>query len=68
MCVVGGRQHGDIGFGEPASVLPEFTVPPVLLLLQNCDDVILGEAELGVCGRCPGAQSHSLHHACEHFF
>lgn len=61
MYVVGGGHYGDVGFGEPASVLPVFTVPPVLLLLQNCDDVILGEAELGVCGRCPCAQSHSLH-------
>lgn len=61
MCVVGGGHHGDVGFGEPASVLPEFSVPPVLLLLQNRDDVILREAKLGVGGSCPRAQSYGLH-------
>lgn len=61
MRVMGGVHHGDIGFGEPALVLPEFPVPPVLLLLQNRDDVILREAELSVSSRCPGAQSYSLY-------
>lgn len=70
VCVVGGGHHGDVSFGEPALVLPEFSVPPVLLLLQNGDDVILSEAELSVSGSCPLTHSYGLrtHSATCHFF
>lgn len=67
LCVrVGVGYQGDVGFGEPALVLPEFPVPPVLLLLQNRNDVILGEAELSVGGSRPRAQSDGLRARSSH--
>lgn len=60
LCVTA-AQHCNIGFGEPPLNPTEFSQPPVLLLLQNCDHIIFGEVEMAVRLCSPRAQSLSLH-------
>lgn len=47
---------------EPAPALVELSVEPVLLLLQNRDDVIFTEAQVTVGLSAPFTQSYSLLH------
>lgn len=58
LCITG-AQHCNIGFGEPPLNPTEFSQPPVLLLLQNCDHIISGEVEMVVRLCSPRAQSLS---------
>lgn len=57
---INAAQHRYIGFGKPPLNPVEFSQPPVLLLLQNCDDIIFGEVEMAFRLCSPRAQSPSL--------
>lgn len=58
-------QEGDVGLGEPALLAIQHAQPPVLLLLQHLNDVVLVEVEMivGLCGpRAQGLGQHVTRH------